>query len=220
MTRFRPPADTRPADRPWPEAVWPPAADTVLAGKWVELRQSQPADAPALFAALDLPEVWEHVAGRPSDPAAMAALIDRKLAEATWFPWTVRLVRPLAGLPAGAVVGTSSYLETSAVDARTEIGSTTYHPGVWGTEVNPECKLLLLRLAFERLRMGRVQLKTDVRNLRSQAAIAKLGAEFEGLLHRYQRRSDGTVRDTALFAVTAEAWPEVRATLERRLAGE
>ena len=65
--------------------------------------------------------------------------------------------------------------------------------------------------------MGRVQLKTDIRNERSQRAIAGIGAQFEGVLRRYQRRADGTVRDTVMFSITAEEWPEVRAGLEARI---
>jgi RimJ/RimL family protein N-acetyltransferase len=67
--------------------------------------------------------------------------------------------------------------------------------------------------------MGRVQLKTDIRNARSQAAIERLGASFEGVLRRYQRRADGSVRDTVLYSVTGEDWPRVRQGLEERLAG-
>ncbi len=67
--------------------------------------------------------------------------------------------------------------------------------------------------------MARVlQLKTDVRNVRSQKAIARLGASYEGTLRRYQRRADGTVRDTVLFSVLAEEWPTVRDRLLARLA--
>jgi RimJ/RimL family protein N-acetyltransferase len=88
---------------------------------------------------------------------------------------------------------------------------------VWGTKVNPEAKLLLLTYAFEVLGMGRVQLKTDVRNARSQRAIAGIGATYEGLLRRYNRRADGTMRDSVLFSVTAEDWPHVREHLTQRL---
>jgi hypothetical protein len=81
---------------------------------------------------------------------------------------------------------------------------------VWATTVNPETKLLLLQHGFEVLRAGRVQLKTDVRNQRSQQAIARLGAHYEGTLRRHFRRSDGTVRDSVLFSITAEDWPACR----------
>ncbi len=117
-------------------------------------------------------------------------------------------------------MGTSSYLGVSVADARLEIGSTAYSPPVWASVVNPEVKLLLFEHAFEVLRVGRVQLKTDVRNVRSQQAIARLGARYEGTLRRYQRRADGSVRDTVMFSVTAEEWPAVRDGLLARLASE
>ena len=214
--RFEPPADGRPDDRPWPEATWPPAADTVLGGDWVELRPTVAEDAPRLCAALDDDRVWAHLAGRPVSPADVASRLD-VIRAAGWFPWTLRLARPVGGLAPGAVVGWSSYLEVSTADARCEIGNTAYAPAVWAGPANPEAKLLLLGHAFDVLGMGRVQLKTDVRNVRSQQAIARLGARYEGVLRRYQRRADGTVRDTVLFSITAEEWPEVRAGLVDRL---
>jgi RimJ/RimL family protein N-acetyltransferase len=198
--------------------TWPPAAGVVLRGRAVELAPADPArDAAELFAALDHDDVWRHVAGRPLDADDHARLLEQSLA-AGRLPWVVRLVATLAGLPAGSVVGTSTYLDASVADARLEIGSTAYSPAVWGSVVNPETKLLLMGHAFEVLGAGRVQLKTDVRNHRSQRAIARLGATYEGTLRRYQRRADGTVRDTAMFSVVAEDWSAVRAGLEQRLA--
>jgi RimJ/RimL family protein N-acetyltransferase len=217
--RFVPLVDPRPDARAWPSAIWPPSDDVALSNEFIELRPSRVEDAAELFAALDHDAVWAHVAGRPADVDAMVRLIDWKRAEPTWFPWTVRLVAPLAGLAAGTVVGTSSYLETSPNDARTEIGSTTYSPSVWASAVNPSAKLLLLEFAFESLNMSRVQLKTDVRNARSQQAIARLGATCEGLIHQYQRRADGSIRDTVLFSIVDTQWPSVRDGLTSRLRG-
>lgn len=111
------------------------------------------------------------------------------------------------------MVGTSSYLDVSARDARLEIGSTAYTPAVWGSAVNPETKLLLLGLAFEKLGVGRVQMKTDARNVRSQNAIIRLGAVYEGTLRRHQRRRDGTLRDSMFFSILAAEWPTVREKL-------
>ncbi len=65
--------------------------------------------------------------------------------------------------------------------------------------------------------MSRVQLKTDIRNERSQQAIARLGARYEGVLRRYQRRADASIRDTVLFSITTEEWPDVKARLTARL---
>jgi N-acetyltransferase len=221
--RFTPRLDARPVDTAWPRLHWPPglsgppAADVRLTGRYVELSPADPnRDADELFTALDHDAVWHHVAGRPADVPGCARLLEAGYA-AGRLPWIVRLTVAHAGLPAGAVVGTSSYLDISVADARLEIGFTAYTPATWAGVVNPETKLLLLGYAFDVLGAGRVQLKTDVRNARSQQAIARLGAQYEGVLRRYQRRADDTVRDTVIFSILAEEWPDVRAGLTARL---
>lgn len=215
--RFTPRVDARPVDIKWPQMPWPPPQDIVLRGRCVELKLADPhRDAAELFAALDHDAVWQHVAGRPSDVAGCAEILQQAVDAGRW-PWVVRLTIDHAGLEAGAVVGTSSYLEVSPRDARLEIGFTAYTPAVWAGVVNPETKLLLLGYAFDTLNAGRVQLKTDVRNARSQQAIARLGAQYEGILRRYQRRADDTVRDTVLFSMLAEEWPTARDGLISRL---
>ena len=83
--------------------------------------------------------------------------------------------------------------------------------------MNTEAKLLLMTHAFETLGVGRLEWHTDLRNERSQAAIARLGAVREGVLRRHKRRGDGTWRDTVLFAMTAEDWPVAKKTLVARL---
>lgn len=206
---FVPLADAAPDDAPWPSLLWPVPVDTILAAENVQLTLATEAGARELFDALDQDAVWAHVLGRPASPAEWVTALSAAPAIGR-TPWTVRLD--------GAVVGTTSYLGVSPSDARLEIGFTTYAPNVWGTIVNPACKLLLMRWAFESAGMGRVQLKTDIRNARSQAAIAKLGAQFEGVLRRYQRRADDTVRDTVLFSLLADEWPAVKRHLEARVA--
>ena len=215
LPRFEPLLDERPLDTRWPELAWPMHPATALTGRFVTLTLATPADVEELFTALDHEAVWAHVAGRPSGAGALAAAIAAR--GPLWATWVVRLACPLEGLPAGTVVGTTSYLDVSPADARLEVGSTLYSPTFWGGPVNPEAKLLLLGHAFDRLGAGRVQLKTDVRNIRSQQAIARLGARYEGTLRRYQRRADGTVRDTVLFSIAAEDWPSVQARLQARL---
>ncbi|CAM5403836.1 hypothetical protein SFIMM107S_03073 [Streptomyces griseus] len=84
--------------------------------------------------------------------------------------------------------------------------------------MNSETKLLLLTHAFEELGMGRVQLKTDHRNERSQAAIARLGARREGVLRRHRRRPDGSWRDSVYFSLLADEWPAAKARLTAWLA--
>ena len=54
--------------------------------------------------------------------------------------------------------------------------------------------------------------------MRSQAAIARLGAVHEGVLRAHMVLPDGFVRDTVMFSITATEWPEVRARLDGLLA--
>jgi N-acetyltransferase len=192
---FAPVADARPNDLAWPPMPWPLAQR--LTGAVVEVSACVPeSDAEPLFHALNHDEVWLHVSGRPRSAEQYASTLAKRLSEGRWV-WVVRLLRPHAGLATGAVVGTTSFLEVAVDDARLEIGATAYTPRVWSTSVNPDTKLQLLGCAFEALRVGRVELKTDARNDRSQRAIARLGAQHEGTLRRHKRRADGTVRDSS-----------------------
>ena len=116
-------------------------------------------------------------------------------------------------------VGMTRYLNIEEAHRKLEIGSTWYEPSVWASTVNPECKLLLMRHAFETLRFHRVEYKTDVRNARSRAAILKLGATQEGILRKHMVMADGHVRDSVYFSVIDTDWPAAKAGLEKRLAG-
>jgi RimJ/RimL family protein N-acetyltransferase len=117
----------------------------------------------------------------------------------------------------GEAVGGTTYLDIAPADKRLEIGSTWLAPAVWRTAINTECKFLLLRHAFETLGCNRVQLKTDRRNERSQAAIARLGAVREGVLRAQMVMPDGWIRDTVMFSILAPEWPAVKARLEQLL---
>jgi RimJ/RimL family protein N-acetyltransferase len=214
--RFEAIQDARPDDSASPPMLWPPTA-AKLTGQIIELTPCIPErDAPLLFEALRDDAVWQHMPGRPQSAEAYAQHLTQRIAEGR-FTWVLRLLEPYAGLPAASVVGTSSYMDVSVQDARLEIGATAYARGVWASKVNPDAKLLLLSQAFETLHVGRVQLKTDARNVRSQRAIARLGARYEGTLRRHQRRDDGTIRDSVLFSIVVEEWPSVRDGLLARV---
>ena len=204
---FVPRADPRPGDPPWTKAQWPLDPSTSLAHDGVTVRLASPRDGLALFEALDHDACWAHVKGRPETEDDVVQAILDATRQGRWM-WVVE--------QDGRIVGTTSFLEVSPVDARLEIGFTVYAPEVWATRVNPACKYLLMAWAFDH-GFGRVQLKTDIRNARSQQAIARLGARYEGVLRRYQRRQDESVRDTIVFSVTAEDWPRVREGLLARL---
>ena len=195
-----------------------------LIGSVVRLDRTVAGDADELFAALDDARVYEFgfgggPAGRPADVAAMEAIVQDGLTDTSpgRLAYTVRLVADGALGTAGTVLGTSSLGDPSLPDERIHLGWTGYSPSVWGTAVNPECKLLLLTLCFEVCGFGRVKIQTDVLNTRSHSAIARLGAVREGVLRRHQVRADGTFRDTVVFSILASEWPAVKAGLLARL---
>ena len=115
------------------------------------------------------------------------------------------------------IIGSTSYFGIVPKHKRVEIGSTWYVPDAWGTAVNPECKYLLLKHAFEDWHAIRVQLTTDINNAHSQRAIAKLGAQYEGTLRNYGIRPDGSFRDSKVYSIVAEEWPNVKERLLERI---
>lgn len=117
----------------------------------------------------------------------------------------------------GRHVGMTRYLNIDEPNKRLEIGATWYEPAVWSGTVNPECKYLLIRHAFETLKFNRVEFKTDARNARSRAAILKLGARQEGVFRKHMVLADGHVRDSVYFSIVDDDWPAVKAGLEKRL---
>jgi RimJ/RimL family protein N-acetyltransferase len=157
--------------------------------------------------------IWAHISvdasGGAFDPWFDAALdVCTRGAEAVW---AVRALKDQA------VVGSTRFLAIEAAHRRVEIGHTWYAPAVWGTKVNPACKWALMNYGFEALELNRIELKTDIRNLRSQAAIAKLGATREGVFRAHMVRRDGSLRDTVYFSVIRPEWPSVRDRLLARL---
>lgn len=115
------------------------------------------------------------------------------------------------------IMGSSRYYDVSHEHRRLTIGYTWYIPEVWGTYVNPECKFLLLKYAFEDLAVHRVEFVTDSRNARSRAAIKKLGAIEEGMLRHHMVLDDGFVRDTVMFSIIKPDWIQIKSKLQARI---
>jgi len=114
----------------------------------------------------------------------------------------------------GRAVGSTRFLDLQRPHRAIEIGWTWIGPAWRRTAVNTECKLLLLRHAFEDLGAHRVTLKTDARNLRSQRAIERIGGIREGVLRRHRVCWDGSVRDTVYYGILDAEWDGVRRLLE------
>jgi RimJ/RimL family protein N-acetyltransferase len=113
-------------------------------------------------------------------------------------------------------------LNDSSAPYAVEIGGTWLAASGQRTGINTNAKLLLLEHAFTTLGVGRVDLKTDARNERSRAAIARIGATFEGVLRHWQPSlvsgEEGRLRDSAIFSILDTEWPDVREQLRSTLA--
>ncbi len=115
------------------------------------------------------------------------------------------------------VMGSTRYMNIRPRDRALEIGWTWLGSEYQRTAVNTEAKFLLLSHAFEELGALRVELKTDLRNLRSQAAITRIGATREGVFRKHVQVRDGFQRDTVWFSIIDEEWPAIKQALRERL---
>ncbi|MDY0893306.1 GNAT family protein [Frigoribacterium sp. CFBP9030] len=191
-------------------------APASLSGSLVTVSPLEPSDLPELHAAIGRPEVF--AGGWGGGPAGYRADYDdwARFVEG-YLLWESASVFGVRSASSGALVGTTTLGLFDLANESAHVGWTAYAPEVWGSGVNAETKLLVLGHAFEH-GFGRIQLQADVLNDRSRAAILRLGATFEGVQRRMQRRADGSWRDTAVYSILVDEWPGVRAGLEQRLA--
>jgi N-acetyltransferase len=200
-----------------------------LIGRWVRLDLLSESDIDEMYPILSEPAVYAHGYVMHHRPESLDDA--RKLVRSVFLAaqgqadgrgggrtaYAIRLVQNGDLGPAGTLVGTSSLTEADLRNESIHLGSTLYGPRWWGTQVNPESKLLLMTHCFEDCGYGRVKIQTDLLNTRSQAAIARLGARREGVIRRHIKREDGTFRDTVVFSVLKDEWPGVKADLTARL---
>ncbi len=183
-----------------------------LTGRVVRLEPLTEAHVPALTAAGAAESIWRYtVYGAMLGEAAMRAWVQDRLREqaaGTDLPFAV------VHAATGRVIGATRFMELEPRHRKLEIGGTWYAVAFQRTAVNTECKYLLLRHAFEVWDCVRVQLKTDLRNTRSQRAIERLGAVREGVLRNHLILPDGTLRHSVYYSLLPEEWPAVRTRLE------
>jgi RimJ/RimL family protein N-acetyltransferase len=191
-----------------------PLGPITLTGVHIRLEPMRPSHARALLEVGRDDAIWSWMPARPVTLEQMDRLLEKAMeAEAQGREYPFVVVR----LEDNRIIGSTRYLDVQEADRNVEIGWTWYTPDVWGGVVNPEAKYLLMRHAFDDWRAVRVALKTDIKNLHSQAAIKKLGARYEGTLRNQRIRLDGSYRDTVIFSVIESEWPQVKARLEERL---
>jgi RimJ/RimL family protein N-acetyltransferase len=188
-------------------------APLTLAGTHASLVPLEAAHAPALADAARDGELWKLWYTAIPSPERMAGEIERRRglqAAGSMLPFTVL---DASGTP----VGMTTYMNVDAVHRRVEIGSTWYATRVQRTPLNTECKLMLLMHAFEALGCIAVEFRTHRLNTQSRRGIERLGAQLDGILRSHQRMADGTLRDTAVYSITAAEWPTVRTHLRWQL---
>ncbi len=189
-------------------------APVVLAGPHARLEPLSPAHGAALCDAARDGQLWRLWYTAVPSPEDMAAEIERRLglqSRGSMLPFTVSD----AG---GRVVGMTTYMNIDAANRRVEIGSTWTAASAQRTALNTQCKRLLLAHAFESLDCIAVEFRTHRLNTQSRRAIERLGAQLDGVLRSHQRGADGTLRDTAVYSITAAEWPTVRSHLDWQLA--
>jgi len=155
-------------------------------------------------------ELWKLWYTTVPSPEQMAGEINRRLSlqkAGSMLPFTVLDAR-------GTPVGMTTYMNVDPVHKRVEIGSTWYAARVQRTALNTECKWLLLTNAFDALGCIAVEFRTHRLNMQSRRAIERLGAQLDGILRAHQRSLDGSLRDTAVYSITAAEWPTIRRHLQ------
>ena len=189
---------------PWLEPV-------TLQGPHARLAPLSPDHRDGLVEAIgDLSDIW-YTAIPTADK--MPAEIERRLAlqsTGAMLPFTVFDAE-------GRIAGMTTYMNVDAANRRVEIGSTWYARRVQRTALNTQCKLLLLRHAFETLDCIAVEFRTHFFNHQSRRGIERLGAKYDGILRNHQIAPNGTLRDTVVYSVIASEWPTVKAHLTYQL---
>lgn len=185
-----------------------------LSGKHVRLVPLARDHEAALCDAVRDGELWRLWYTAVPSPEGMTKEIERRLdlqSKASMLPFTVFTAD-------GRVAGMTTYMNVDNVHRRVEIGSTWYAKSVQRSPLNTEAKRLLLAHAFDTLGCIAVELRTHRLNTQSRRAIERLGAQLDGILRAHQRSPDGSLRDTAVYSITAAEWPTVRMHLDWQLA--
>jgi RimJ/RimL family protein N-acetyltransferase len=183
-----------------------------LKGPRVELRPMERSDREALLRAATDGALWTLRVTSVPGPDTVDAWIDRAIAGRD-----TGTMLPYATMVGAEIVGSTRFWKLARQHRTVEIGHTWIAKRWQRSFVNSEAKLLMLTHAFDELGVNRVQFMTDAENERSRAAILRLGAVEEGRLRKERIMWDGRVRDSLVFSITDDDWPEVRARLKAAL---
>ncbi len=184
----------------------------VLEGQRVALHPLTPAHFDTLIPLAKDPKIWEYYGRNGADENVIRHFLQEGLDlkhKNQHYPFVI------FNKDTGDIIGTTRLGELTPTHKTLEIGWTWYVPSVWGKGYNEECKLLLLSYSFEQLGVNRVQLKTAHFNKRSQRAIERIGATYEGTLRNHMITGDGSPRHTAVFSIIKEEWEDRKQKLQQ-----
>ncbi|MEA3203860.1 MAG: N-acetyltransferase [Thermoplasmata archaeon] len=190
-------------------------AAATLRGRHVVLEPLRLEQAPELWPAADEPDLWRYMLFDVATPADLERWMAARLAparEGKALPFLLRDART------GQAFGSSSLFDIDVDRRSLEVGHTWVGASHRRTAANTEAKRLLLAHAFETMGAQRVQLRCDERNLRSAAAIARIGGVREGVIRSMVVLPDGHRRNAVVFSILDSEWPAVRARLDAMLA--
>ncbi len=171
----------------------------------VILRPMKEDDHEVLLSLASDPEIFKYFTRDLSQPGELKAWIEEALrgkAEGTRMPFTIY------DKDEKQVCGCTSYGNVSFYDKRIEIGWTWLAPQFIGKGVNKQAKFALISYAFEVMKMERVEIKTDLLNERSKAALIKVGMKPEGVLRSHMQMHSDRRRDTIYFSIIRSEWGE------------
>lgn len=114
------------------------------------------------------------------------------------------------------IIGMTTFMNVEHTSAynRVEIGSTWYAQSVQRNGINTIVKRMMLAHAFEEWKVLAVEFRTHRLNQQSRQAIERLGAQLDGILRSHSIMANGTLRDTAVYSITATEWPTIKVHLD------
>ncbi|MGI2328461.1 GNAT family N-acetyltransferase [Planococcus sp. YIM B11945] len=175
----------------------------------IRLRLMEKTDFQALWA-LYTPNIFEHMLTKVETFEELSLWLEAGLGKPNVLAFVVEDSE-------GTIIGTTRIYSIDEANKSCEIGSTFYAEAAQRTHVNTAVKLALLAYCFEERGMIRVQFKTDAQNIRSQKALARIGAIKEGKLRNERIRSTGKPRDAVVFSIIDLEWPKVKDELQAKL---
>jgi ribosomal-protein-serine acetyltransferase len=175
-------------------------ADFVLRGGELELRRLDPDDALELRAVIDRNRAqlarWLQWAHDESPEQPLRFILDGHAREAQ----ETALQRAIVA--SGRIVGTAGLTRIDWANLSAELG-------YWldgehqGQGIMTAAVGALLAHAFERLRLNRLEIRTDVENSASRAVAERLGFHYEGTLRQAYRITGARYSDDAVYSLLA-----------------